>query len=123
MCGNFETWGQGHERPPLLWHDRSVKEIIEYFDCIWIMDQILSCEEIGKCCADRTLDIDVDSALHMMIGAFFEGESKMLADTAEVNNPQTLEMHKSGLELWILLKYNFDRSSAFNVISILDGIR
>ena len=47
----------------------------------------------------------------------------MLADTAEVNNPQNLEMHKSDLELWRLLKYNFDRAPAFNVISILENIR
>ena len=47
----------------------------------------------------------------------------MLADTAEDNNPQTLETHKSGLELWRLLKYNFDRASAFNVKSILESIR
>ena len=47
----------------------------------------------------------------------------MLADTAEVNNPQNLEMHKSDLELWRLLKYNFDCAPAFNVISILESIR
>ena len=70
-----------------------------------------------------SLDIDVGSALHMVIGAFLEGESKMLADTAEVNNPQNLDMHKSGRELWRLLKYNFDRASAFNVISIVESIR
>ena len=34
------------------------------------------------------------------IGAFLETESKMLAATAEVNNPQSLKMHKSGLQLW-----------------------
>ena len=47
----------------------------------------------------------------------------MLTDTAEVNNPQTLEMHKSGLELRRRLKYHVDRASAFNVISILKRIR
>ena len=47
----------------------------------------------------------------------------MLADTAEVNNPQSMEMHKSGLELWRLLKYNVDRATAFKVISILESIR
>ena len=38
----------------------------------------------------------------------------MLDDTDEVNDPQVLEMHSSGLELWRLLKYNFDSASAFN---------
>ena len=47
----------------------------------------------------------------------------MLVDTAEVNNPQNLEVHKSGLELWRLLKYNLDSASALNVISICESIR
>ena len=47
----------------------------------------------------------------------------MLADKVAVNNRQTLEMHKSGLELRRRLKYHVDRASAFNVISILKRIR
>ena len=47
----------------------------------------------------------------------------MKESPAELRNPDDLEMHKSGLELWRLLKYNFDRASAFNVISILEVIR
>ena len=57
------------------------------------------------------------------IGAFLEAESKMLTATAEVNNPQSLKMHKSGLQLWRLPKYNFGRASAFNVMGILESIR
>ncbi len=67
---------------------------------------------------DMGLDIQVDSALHRVSGAFLERESKMLAETAEINNPHELKMHKSGM-----LKYNFDRASAFIVISILEAIR
>ena len=55
-------------------------------------------------------------------GALLKAESKMLAATAEVNNPQSLMMHKSGLELWRLLKYNFGRASAINVMGILASI-
>ena len=47
----------------------------------------------------------------------------MLTDTVEVSNPKNLEMYKSGLNLCRLLKYNFDRASALNVISILESIR
>ena len=47
----------------------------------------------------------------------------MLAVKVAVNNRQTLEMHKSGLELRRRLKYHVDRASAFNVISILKRIR
>ena len=54
-----------------------------------------------------------------MNGAFLEGESKVLTDTAEVNNPKNLEMHKSGLNLCRLLKNNCDRASAL----ILESIR
>ena len=47
----------------------------------------------------------------------------MLADTAEVNNLESLEMHKSAFERRRHLKYNFDLASAFNVRSILESIR
>ena len=47
----------------------------------------------------------------------------MLAETAERSNPDDLEIHKPRLELWRLLKYNFDRASAFNVINIVEIIR
>ena len=93
-----------HKR--LFWHDKSIKELIEYFDSTWIMEEKVLNEEIGKCCVNRKLDIEVDSALHMVIGSFLGEKSKMLADTAEVHNLQNLEMHKSGLELRRLLQYN-----------------
>ena len=47
----------------------------------------------------------------------------MLADKTEVNNPKNLQMHKSRLELCGLLKNNFDRASALNVISISESNR
>ncbi len=68
------------------------------------------------------MNVDVDEASHMVMGAFLEGESKMLAETTELSNPDDLEMHKSGLDFWRLWKYNFDRASAFNVISIVEVI-
>ena len=76
-----------------------------------------------KICEDREMGVQEDAALHMVIGAFLEGESKVLADTSELTDLQTMQSHKSGLELWRQLKYNFDRSSAFNVITILENIR
>ena len=48
----LQVVGQRHERGP-LWHDKSIKELIEYFDSTWITDQKLPYEEIGKCCANR----------------------------------------------------------------------
>ena len=47
----------------------------------------------------------------------------MLADTAEVNDPQSMEMRKSNLELRRLLKCSFDSASAFSSLSILENVR
>ena len=118
VFGNFKAKDM---KDYLFWHDRSIKELIECFDSNWTEDQRLSFAE--KCCANRMLDVDVHSALRMVIAAFLEGESKILADKAEVNNPENMELHKSGLELWRLLACNSDRASALNVVSILESIR
>ena len=111
VSGNFKSWAKDMNEY-FLRHDRSIN-----------VDQKLSYEEIEKSCSTRYLDVDVGSALHMVMGAFQEGESKMLTDTVEVNKPKNLEMQKSGLQLWRLLKNNFDRASAFSVTSNLECIR
>ena len=67
------------------------------------MDQQLDYPTVKQCCAEKGVDLQVDCALHMVIGAFLEGKSKVLAETAEFANPDTMEIHKSGLELWRLL--------------------
>ena len=97
--------------------------MIENFEVNWKMDERLTYADVKRCCADNSVEIEVDKALHMILGAFLQEESKILPETAELNNPDNLDMHKSGFELWRLLRYNFDMSSAFNVISILEGIR
>ena len=55
----------------------------------------------------KGLYVEVDSALHMITNAFTEGEARVLAENAELTNPDSLTMHKSGLELWRLLKCQF----------------
>ena len=71
-------------------------KLIEYLDSNWIMDQKVSYEEIERCVYNGNLDVDVDSAPHMVMGPFLEGgESQMLADAADVNDPNNLEMHNS----------------------------
>ena len=52
--------------------DRSIKELIENCNSNWTTDKKLSYEEIGNCCAIRKLDIDVDSALHVVIAAILD---------------------------------------------------
>ena len=34
-----------------------------------------------------------------------------------------MQMHKSGLELWRPLNYNFDRASSFNIVGLVELIR
>ena len=122
VSGNFKAWAKDMKEY-IFWHDADAKGLIEYFEANWKTDDRLAYADIKQCCNDKGLDIEVDKILHMVMGAFLEGESKMLAETAELTDPDSMEMHKSGLELWRLLKYNFDRSSAFNVITILENIR
>ena len=119
VSGNFRSWAK-HVKHYLFQHDTSIRDLIEYFDNTWIMDQKFLYKEIGQCCANTKLDSEADSALHMVIKAL---EGEMLANTAEANNPQNLEVHTSAPELWGLLKHNSDRASAFNVVSILESIR
>ena len=85
----------------------------------WVTDQNLHHEDIGIWCAKKQMSIDAQFALHKVIGTYLGGESKMLAGASETHNPRKLKMHKSGFELWVLLKNNFDRASTFNVISSL----
>ena len=120
--GSFKVWAKD-VKEFIFWHDAKTKDLIEYFENKWIMDEKLDYANMKQCCIDKGLDTDVDAALHMVIGAFLEGESKVLADTAELTHPETVEGHKSGLELWRLLHYNFDRASAFNVIGLVEMIR
>ena len=120
--GGFKAWAKDMKEY-IFWHDKETKQLIENFEVNWKVDERLTYIDVQKCCSDNGVELEVDKALHMILGAFLEGESKILSETAELSNPFDLEMHKSGLELWRLLRYNFDRSSAFNVISILESIR
>jgi hypothetical protein len=120
--GNFKVWAKDM-KDLIFWHDKDAKDLIVYFENQWSADSKLTYPDAKRCCADKNMNVDVDKALHMVIGAFLEGESKMLAETAELSNPDDLEMHKSGLKLWRLLKYNLCRASALNVISIVEVIR
>ena len=120
--GSFKVWAKDM-KDYIFWHDQATKELIEHFEAHCQPDTKLTFVDITSCCTDKNVDVETDKALHMVLGAVLEGEAKMLAETAEVSDPSNMEMRKSGLELWRLLKYNFDRASAFNVISILEGIR
>ena len=55
VAGNCKSWTKDME-DYIFWHDKSIKELIRYFDSSWTMDLKLSYEEIETCCANRTLD-------------------------------------------------------------------
>lgn len=87
------------------------------------MDTRMSRAAVAEFCVGRSLDVETDAALHMVISASLEGEARVIAETAELLDADGTGSTKSGFELWRLLKYNFDRSFAFNIISVLEMIR
>ena len=54
----------------------------------------LSYEELENCRPKRNLDVDVDTALHVVSVAILGRESKMLLDADEIHNPKTLELNQ-----------------------------
>ena len=80
----------------ISWHDAKSKELIEHLEEKWPMGDKLDFGQIKKTCQDKELTAKVDSVLHMVIGAFLEGESKILADIAEFPDPGGMTIHKSG---------------------------
>ena len=86
VSGNSKSWAKD-TNDYLFWRDRSVKELIGNVDSDWTMDQKLSYEESKKCCSNRNLDVDVDSALRIVIGVFLEGESKILTVMGRSQRP------------------------------------
>lgn len=107
----------------LYWHDPSCKHLLEAFENNWTMEDRLTYDKVPEMCVSRDVQVEVDEALHVMIGAFLDGEARVLAETSEFMDSTGGKTKKSGLELWRLLKANCDRASAFNIISILELIR
>ena len=79
-------------------------------DSTWIMDQKLPHEEIGMCCPTGSGTSTLTPA-HGGRSTPRRRSPRCLLTTAEVNNAQILEMHRSGVERERLLKYKFDRFS------------
>lgn len=118
----FQPWARSMKEY-MYWHDSSIRTLIDDFEAKWAMDTRLSRAALVELCVGRDMDVETDAAIHMVVLAFLEGEAKVLAETAELMDSEGLGSSKSGLELWRLLKYNFDRSSAFNIIGVLEMIR
>ena len=122
--GSFKTWAKDMN-DFIFWHDAKSSGAMEYFESVWNMSNKMRYEDVCQVFINKHIEggAEIDAALHMVIGAFLEGEANMFAETAGFTNPQTLDTHKSGLELWRLLNNNFDRASSFNVIGLVEHIR
>ena len=65
--------------------------------------------------------LDMDQDLHYVIARFLDGEAKLLSLNAEIG--EIGKEHKSGAELWRLLVFNYEKKSAYNVVSVVEMIR
>ena len=43
--------------------------MIESFEVNWKMDERLTYADVNRCCAENSVKIEVDKALHMILGA------------------------------------------------------
>lgn len=92
----------------IYWHDPKCKSLLGHFEALWPMDQRLSHEKIFELCAEKDMEHDAGTALHVVVG------------TPKVMIHNGSGSSKSGLQLWRILKHKFDRSSAFNTSTVLE---
>ena len=125
LSGSFKTWAK-EIKDYVYWHDAQCKALIDHFEEDGKRDEKLEENDVIKYCTKKGMDVAagvaMDTALHMVIGAFLEGEAKILSESGEVMDVDG-SSRKSGLELWRLLNYNYDRSSPFNIIGLVEFIR
>ena len=122
--GSFKSWAKDM-KDFIFWHDSKSRSAIEYFERLWDMSNKLAHRDVCQVFINQGIENgpQIDQALHMVIGAFLEGEAKVFTEMAEFTDTESLETHKSGLELWRLLNHNFDITSSFNVIGLVEHIR
>ena len=63
---------------------------------------------------------ELDKDLHYFIARFLDGETKLLSLNAEIGELD--KEHKSGSESWRLLIFNYEKKSAYNVVSVVEMI-
>ena len=95
VAGSFMLWVK-EVKDYVYWHDKNTRESLDYFEEKWNTDDQLTHANAKQCMVDKGLDIEVDAALHMLISAFTEGEARVLEENAEITNPDSLTMHRSG---------------------------
>ena len=70
----------------VFWHDRTTREALDFFEDKWSNDDQLTYANAKQCMIDKGLDVEVDSARHMIVSAFKEGEARVLLENAELTN-------------------------------------
>lgn len=65
----------------LSWHDTRCKAFLESFKPQCLVGQRLTHEEISNSCKSENMEPEVENALHMVAGAFLEGEARTLSET------------------------------------------
>lgn len=93
-------------------HDVSVRNLLEDFEARRTTNTRLNRAAVVEFCEGTALGIETDVAPHMVL----------TAETTELMDSDKTGSSKWGLELWRLLKNNFDRPSAFNIVSVLETI-
>lgn len=81
----------------LYWHEPACKQLIEAFENNWSMDDRLTAETAMEVCMTRNANIEIEEALHMVIGTFLAGGARVLAETVEPMMPNGGGSRKSGL--------------------------
>ncbi len=81
----------------IFWQDAKSTEVLEYSENVWMSDVKRSYADIRQGCISKGFSPVLDSALHMVIRPFFEGESKVLGETADLSNPDAMDTHRLGI--------------------------
>ena len=54
----------------ILWHDKETKQLIENFEVNWKMDARLNYAYVKRCCADKSVEIEMNKVFRTIFGYF-----------------------------------------------------
>lgn len=99
LCSIVQVWGSfqalsGSLRDFWCWHHLRCKKFLEDFELQWSKEQRPTHERISEICAAKLMDPEMDSALHIVVGAFLERDARVLSERAEVMMANGSSKHK-----------------------------
>ena len=109
--GSFKAWA------------REVKDYARMADPATLdLLKIAEDKDFAIVLADIPLGLEeLDKDLHYFLTRFLDGEAKLLSLNAEIGDLG--EEHKSGTALWRLLYFNYEKKSAYAVVSVVEMIK